>query len=152
MLANSADEPGSPSEDHPTKRRRLSDKLSPQKIALRDPKVQWSDIMKAADATAPRVGPVVLEKGDLIDAVKRLCPEHIVRRIVLCRGTDRMLGPNHPTIPGEAPWRKMVCIRRRFEDVVVEPEWEQWERLSYRQLRRNCASARCNLTIFARPK
>ena len=83
MLANSADEPGSPSEDHPTKRRRLSDKLSPQKIALRDPKVQWSDVMKAADATAPRVGPVVLEKGDVIDAVKRLCPEHIVRRIVL---------------------------------------------------------------------
>ena len=43
-----------------------------------------------------------------------------------CRGTDRMLGLNHPTIPGEAPWRKMVCIRRRFEDVVVEPDWEQW--------------------------
>ena len=45
----------------------------------------------------------------------------------------------------------MVCIRRRFEDVVVEPEWETWERLSYRQLRRKCVSARCNLTIFARP-
>ena len=35
--------------------------------------------------------------------------------------------------------------------MVVEPEWETWERLSYRQLRRKCVSARCNLTIFARP-
>ena len=46
----------------------------------------------------------------------------------------------------------MICIRRRFEDVVVEPEWENWERLSYRQLRRQSTPARCNLTIFARPR
>ena len=140
-------------EDHPTKRRRLGQKSSPMQIVLRHPNVQWLDVMKAVDATAPRVGVhVVWDQGDILDAVRTLCPNHVVRHLVVCRGTDRMLGPNTRLIPGEAPWRKMVCIRRRFEDVVVEPEWENWERLSYRQLRRKSTAARCNITIFARPK
>lgn len=75
-------------EEHPTKRRRLGEKLSPLQIALRHVDVQWKDVMKAADATAPRVGPVVLDQGEPVDAVKRLCPEHIGRQVVLCRGTD----------------------------------------------------------------
>ena len=75
-----------------------------------------------------------------------------MQHAVLCRGTDRMLGPNKRLVPGEAPFRKMACIRRRFEDNFVENEWESWERLSYRKLRRNCAPARCNVTVFARPR
>ena len=138
--------------DHPTKRRRLGQKSSPMQITLRHPNVQWLDVMKAVDVKAPRVGVVVWEQGDILEAVRTLCPDHVVRHVVVCRGTDRMLGPNNRLIPGEAPWRKMICIRRRFEDVVVEPEWENWERLSYRQLRRQSAPARCNLTIFARPR
>ena len=138
--------------DHPTKRRRLGQKSSPMQITLRHPNVQWLDVMKAVDVKAPRVGVVVWEQGDILEAVRTLCPDHVVRHVVVCRGTDRMLGPNNRLIPGEAPWRKMICIRRRFEDVVVEPEWENWERLSYRQLRRQSTPARCNLTIFARPR
>eukprot|EP00435_Cladocopium_sp_Y103_P055151 s532_g18.t1 len=121
-------------------------------IALRDPNVQWSDVMKAVDATAPRVGPLVIEQGDLLEAVRKLCPEHTVRHVVVCRGTDRMLGPNTQVVPGEAPLRKMICIRRRFEDISEEPQWERWEQLSNRQLRRNCTAARCNLTVVARPR
>ena len=150
ILANDECEFGP--EDHPTKRRRLGQKSSPMQITLRHPNVQWLDVMKAVDAAAPRVGVVVWEQGDILEAVRTLCPNHVVRHVVVCRGTDRMLGPNTRMIPGEAPWRKMICIRRRFEDVVVEPDWENWERLSYRQLRRQSTPARCNLTIFARPK
>ena len=46
----------------------------------------------------------------------------------------------------------MACIRRRFEDNFVENDWESWERLSYRKLRRNCTPARCSVTVFARPR
>ena len=150
VLANEVSEFGP--EDHPTKRRRLGQKSSPMQIVLRHPNVQWLDVMKAVDVAAPRVGVVVWEQGEILEAVRTLCPNHVVRHVVVCRGTDRMLGPNTRLIPGEAPWRRMICIRRRFEDVVVEPEWENWERLSYRQLRRKSTAARCNITIFARPK
>lgn len=51
--------------------------------------------------------------------------------------------------PGIVPLGKFVGIRRLFEEVVVEPDWEPWERLSARQLRRSCAAAssRRGLTI-----
>jgi hypothetical protein len=55
---------------------------------------------------------------------------------------------------GEAPVRKMICIRRRHEDLHVEEEWEPWEKLTQKGLRRKCVPARVNLTIYAqvRPK
>ena len=145
-----ADEEGE--DDHPTKRRRVDQKRSPWQITLRDPNLSWSHILMAADAIAPRVGVSVIETGDLLEAVQTLCPNHIVRHLVMCIGTDRMLGPNKRLSPGEAPFRRMICIRRRFEDHETETEWEPWERLSFRKLRRNCTPARLNVTIFARPR
>ena len=151
ILVNEALDPEE-AENHPTKRRRLGEKSSPLQITLRSPSVTWENVMQAADLQAPRVGPMVLDAGDLLNAIQTLCPNHVVRHVVLCRGTDRMLGPNTRMIPGEAPWRRMICIRRNFEDLWLEPEWEKWERLSHRQLRRNTTPARCSVTIFARPR
>lgn len=61
-----------------------------------------------------------------------------------------MVGPNLRLAPGDAPLHKFVGIRRRFEDVVVEDQWEPWEKLTARQMRRPCSPSRCGLTIFAR--
>lgn len=65
-----------------------------------------------------------------------------------------MLGPNAPTVPGEAPWRKTVCTRRRLEDIVVEPEWENWETvvLPSAEKKLHICQMQCNLTVFARPR
>ena len=46
----------------------------------------------------------------------------------------------------------MICIRRRYETIEVEDEWEPWERLSYLKRRRKCTPARVNLTIFAKSR
>ena len=137
-------------EDHPTKRRRLDMKASPLQIALRH-EPNWEDIMKLANTLAKRVGVSIIENGPLLEAVKRKCPQHDIRHVVLCRGTDRLLGPNKPMYPGEATLRKFVCIRRRHEDIVEEP-WEPWERLSARQLRRKGTPARIGVTIFGKTK
>ena len=145
-----ADEDGE--DDHPTKRRRVDQKRIPWQIALRDPNLTWSHVLIAADAVAPRVGVKVIETGELMEAAQTLCPNHIIQHLVLCRGTDRMVGPNKRLSPGEAPFRRMICIRRRFEDHETETEWEPWERLSFRKLRRNCTPARLNVTIYARPR
>ena len=102
-----------------------------------------------ADRMAKRVGTMVVENGPIIDQIQEMCPDHLVKHIVMCRGTDRYLGPNKSMIEGEAPVRKMICIRRHHEDLHVDEEWEPWERLTFKGLRRKGVPARVNLTVFA---
>ena len=84
--------------------------------------------------------------------VQRLCPDHEVKHLVLCRGTDRYSGPTKALSPGHAPLRRRICIRRKHEDLVIDPEWEAWERLTFKGLRRKGTPARVSLSIFASPK
>ena len=112
----------------------------------------WEEIMQVADEDAFRVGLKIVSEGALLEAIRLKCPDQIVHHLVLCRGMDRMVGPNVRIAEGLAPLRKFACIRRRFEDVIVEDHWEPWEKLSARKMRRKCAPARCGLTIFARSR
>ena len=57
-------------EEHPTKKRRLFQKLSPVEIARRFADVNWQTVMQTADSMAPRVGPVVIEEGDIVQWFK----------------------------------------------------------------------------------
>ena len=136
-------------DNHPTKRRRLGSKKSPSEIAQMFPSIDWSTALRLADAIAPRVGLKVIEEGQLIDVIQALCPQHLIKHIVLCRGTDRYIGPSKTMHPGDAPLRKRACIRRRFEDIQIDSEWEPWERLSQRGLRRKGVAARVSINIFA---
>ena len=136
-------------EDHPTKRRRLGSKKSPSEIAQMFPSVNWSTALRLADSMAPRVGLKVIETGQLIDVIQALCPRHCIQHVVLCRGTDRYIGPSKTMHPGQAPLRTRACIRRRFEDIQVDEEWEPWERLSLRGLRRKGIPARVSINVFA---
>ena len=139
-------------EEHPTKRRRLGQKMSAEEINRRFTSVTWQTVMDEADRVAPRVGIVIQENNELCEQVQKLCPKHEIQHLVLCRGTDRYVGPNKSLQPGVAPFRRRICIRRRMEDIVVDPEWEQWERLTFKGLRRKGVAARVSLTIFAKLK
>ena len=135
--------------EHPTKKRRLGSKMSTAAIEARFPSVSWESIMKEADRMARRVGTLVVDEGPIIQQIQSMCSEHIVKHIVLCRGIDRHVGPNKDMPKGTAPVRRMICIRRKHEDIHVESEWEPWERLTLKGLRRKCVPARVSLTIFA---
>ena len=80
-------------DQHPTKKRRLGQKSSPQQIAERFQRVSWQVVMQEADKVAPRVGIKVLEQGALIALVKRMCPQHDVQHVVLCRVLIDVLVP-----------------------------------------------------------
>lgn len=138
--------------EHPTKHRRLDQKSNHTQIQLLTEDPSWENIMKAVDIEAPRVGIKVIQEGYLHQAVQRKCRDQRIHHLVLCRGMDRMVGPNLRLAPGDAPLRKFVGIRRRFEDIPVEEQWEPWEKLTARQTRRPCPPSRCGrgLTIFAR--
>eukprot|EP00435_Cladocopium_sp_Y103_P014229 s1308_g3.t1 len=134
--------------EHPTKRRRLGQKMSPTEIDQHFP--SWDTVMQEADRVAPRAGVLVMEHGNLIHMVQRMRPNHDVQHVVLCRGTDRCVGPNKSLQRHEDPVRKRVCIRRHHETVEAEEEWEPWERLTQKGLRRKATPARVSLTVFAR--
>ena len=135
--------------EHPTKKRRLGEKTSAATIERMFPNISWQTTLSLADRTAPRVGAMVIEDGDLMNMVQKLCPKHIVKHLVLCRGTDRYTGPSKRVHQGEAPLRLRTCIRRRFEDIQVDEEWESWERLTFKGLRRKGTPARVSMTVFA---
>ena len=139
-------------EEHPTKRRRLGKKANQQEIESMFPSVNWQTALQIADRTAPRVGIQIVETGKLMEVISKLCPQHHVNHLVVCRGTDRYVGPSCRIDKGCAPVRRRICIRRRFEDIQVDDEWEPWERLSYNALRRKGIAARVSVTIFARPR
>ena len=139
-------------EEHPTKRRRLSQKLSPAAIEESFPDVNWQTVMEKVNRDTPRVGTKVIENGPIIEMIQKMCPNHVIQHIVVCRGMDRYIGPCQPTPKGKAPLRRFICIRRRTEDIVVDPEWEPWEHLSLAKLRRKCTPARVGLTIFAQAR
>ena len=106
--------------------------------------------MDEADRIAPRVGVLMQENIDLRNQVQQLCPQHEIQHLVLCRGTDGYVRPNKSLQPWVAPFRRRICIRRHMEDFVVDPEWEQWERLTFKGLRRKRVAARVCLTMFAK--
>ena len=138
--------------EHPTKRRRLGTKLGPAAIEQCFPDVNWQTVMTQVDRIAPRVGTMVIDKGNLIDLISKMCPAHEVKHIVLCRGMDRYVGPNCSIPKGSAPLWRMISFQRRTNELYVDEEWEPWEHLSYRGLRRKCVSSRIGLTIFATTK
>ncbi len=145
IYANEAD-------SHPTKRRRLSKKANSVEIEQMFPCVNWQTALHIADRTAPRVGIQIIDTGHLFQSVQKLCPNHDIHHLVVSRGTDRLVGPSCQIAKGKAPVRKRGCIRRRFEDIHVEDEWEPWEKLSVKALRRGGVAARVSVTIFASPK
>ena len=146
-----AQEEGNVSPDeHPTKKRRLLSKLSPSEIARK--LVSWQTVMAFADRTALRVGTQIVDPGELDELVQKMCPQHNVHHVVLCGGTDRYTGQIQKLFPGSAPLRRRICISRRHEDVVVDEEWEPWEKLTFKGLRRKGVAARVSLMIFASAK
>ena len=140
------------STDHPTKRRRLGQKLSPGQIEQHFPSVNWQTVMMLADRKAPRVGKLTIEDGELFQQVQQMCPQQEIKHLVVCRGMNRYIGPCKVTPKGMAPIRRFVCLERTTNHLNVEDEWEPWERLSLRALRRACPPSRVGLTIFAAPK
>ena len=152
MLVSRLESPKMSTEDHPTKKRRLAQKTDAETIAKKFPSVNWQTVMKLADSTARRVGTMVIDNGPLLEQVQEMCPQHEIKHLVLCRGTDRYVGPNKTMYPGDAPLRRMICIRRKVEGLYVDEEWEAWERLTYKGLRRKAVAARLSLTMFARPR
>ena len=98
---------------------------------------------------APRVGKVVLERGELFEELQMLFPEYRIRVVELCKGTDRLRRPPVRLIPEEAPWRLSLGLHRHQLEPVDLGPWMQWQDLSNRQLCSKSPPLRLLISVFA---
>ena len=128
---------------------RGSDQMVPSEpVTAADPIKQ---ILERAMQEAPRVGKLVLERGALFDLIQQTYPDHVIRVVELCKGTDRFRKPPIQLVPLEAPLRMTLGIHRQSLEPLSET-WVNWEKQSNRQMRIKSQPARLLVTVFARDK
>eukprot|EP00435_Cladocopium_sp_Y103_P033655 s328_g8.t1 len=111
-----------------------------------------SHVLKQALNIAPRVGKLVLEGGELFDSLQAAFPERHLRVVELCKGTDRYRKPPVRLMSQEAPWRLTTGIHRHSLEPLPDGTWENWEKMSNRQMCSKAPPARLLVTLFGRDK
>ena len=114
-----------------------------------DAKQIHQELLELGLKIAPKVGKVVIERGDLFERVQQAYPTYRVRVIELCKGTDRFRKPPVRLARHEAPWRLSLGLQRHDMQSTENGSWMQWENLSNRQLCAKSPPMRLMLTVFA---
>ena len=96
----------------------------------------------------PRVGRMEVMDHKVMSMLQQVFPDKQVHRVIACRGTERTIEPPHAMHAQEAPYRRMLMMRRDGT-VQYEKHWERWTELSKRQLKRPSHACRINITVFA---
>ena len=99
----------------------------------------------------PRVGKREITNPTILTMLQNIFPDKSLHRVMACRGTDRTMAPPVGMHPQEAPFRRMLIMKRTGE-TQYETYWERWPELAKRQLIRPSHSCRINVTVFARDK
>ena len=149
------DDPLLTTDEHPTKRRRMTVKGNPSTdaSAVADPAERshkLAGVLTEFDRVVPRVGKICVTEGPLMQLVQNMFPQHQIVAIDACRGINRKRQCPVRIPKNEAPLRKELGKRRGDLSNFEEPEWEAWEQLSQRQLIRATTPSRLLLTLFAR--
>ena len=98
---------------------------------------------------SPRVGKVEVQESHIISQVQALMEDKKIRRIIVCRGTNRTIGPPSDLTHGEVPYRRNIFTERNAGKNKANETWESWEDLSKRRLIRASHPCRPNMTVFA---
>ena len=130
------------------KRRRIDGKTTEGELA-QSRKTELERLITVIKPRIPRVGKTEIKDPDLINQFQKIFPEKIIRRIMVCKGSDRTLAPPKDIVKNEAPYRIAAIVSRTDESVRVETDWEFWQELSNRQVVRPSHPARINITLFA---
>jgi hypothetical protein len=107
--------------------------------------------IQAISEKLPRVGKIEFWDPQIISLLQQVFPEKHVHAVMACRGTERTMEPPKNLHAQEAPFRRMLMLRRDGQ-VQYEKHWEKWSELSKRQLIRPSHACRVNVTVFARER
>ena len=138
--------------DTPAKRRKLTEKQPPTS-AYRELEQQdkVASLLQSALQEAPRIGKRVFHSGSIIESLQQLHAEYHIKCIELCKGTDRFRVPPPGVQSQTAGYRLSIGIHCNTSGHFCE-NWEEWSKLSRRQLVRQSPPARMLLTAFAQKK
>ena len=128
-----------------SKRRKILSKQTPP-----TQKEIWEKIFQKINGLTPRVGKRMINDSEILQWLGEVWPEKDVQFVIVCRGTDRALGPIQACAKGEAPYRRSAFIHRSTGNIMTEDNWEFWETLSQRQISRSSHPSKLNMTVFAR--
>lgn len=85
----------------------------------------WEKIFQDVNTIAPRVGKKIVSDPEIIRSLQTIWDDKEIRFLVICRGTDRALGPNQSVVPGEVPYRRCAFIHRSTGTIHTEDHWER---------------------------
>ena len=105
--------------------------------------------VQAVNEELPRAGKREIHNNQTITMLQQVFPDKKIFRVMACRGTERTMAPPKGMHALEAPFRKMLMLRRDGE-IQHEKHWERWADLSKRQLTRPSHACRVNITVFAK--
>ena len=108
----------------------------------------WSGIFRQLDTKVPRVGKRVFTEGEEIAEVQRGVPGMKVRRVEVCRGTERFRVPDVKVDRTEIPLRVTVVKDRHTGRAEVLGPVEKWTQLPKGQQTRKGKPAKVSITIF----
>ena len=131
------------------KRRRIEGKTPESECVQSSRQDLLKELVEKIKPLLPRVGKRSLEQPEILQAFQDLFPEKTIKRIQVCKGSDRTLPPPTDLMSQEAPYRKAIILSRQNDGVKVEKDWEMWKDLSQRQIIRPAHPARVNITMFA---
>eukprot|EP00435_Cladocopium_sp_Y103_P001047 s2611_g1.t1 len=132
------------------KRRRLGMKSHPEAI-FAPPVAQHTveDVVKFIEGQTPRVGKQVFQTGPVVDRIQAMFPDMHVKVVEACRGVDRKRELPIPAPPHMIPYRKTLGRKRQDQTVYCDDDWEKWDKLSKRQIRRAGIPSKIAITVFA---
>jgi len=135
------------------KRRRLGTKSRPEDFFVPDDQQKLlAETIKLIEGQTPRVGKQVFQHGEVIVQVQALFPEMHVKVVESCRGVDRKRELPIPAPAHLIPFRRTFGKDRKEQKIYCESEWERWDKLSKRQIRRAGIPSKIAITVFASPK
>jgi len=105
--------------------------------------------IQAVSEVLPRVGKKEVHEPQIMSMLQQIFPDKHIRTAIACRGTERTMEPPKTLHAQEAPYRRMLMLRRDG-GIRYEKNWEKWTELSKRQLIRPSHACRVNVTVFAK--
>ena len=111
----------------------------------------WQEIFRELGTMAPRVGTVTVEMSDPVAARIQWClPEMHVRRIEVCRGTERFRVPPADVDTSDWTLRQTILMHRETGRIETLGKPERWKELSRARQVRKSSPARLCLTVFGK--
>eukprot|EP00435_Cladocopium_sp_Y103_P032729 s2065_g8.t1 len=107
--------------------------------------------LQLATQYAPKVGKRYISQGAVFQHAQQIFDGFQLHGVELCKGADRMRPPPTDLSSQKWPLRFTLGIKRDGSGYYADDQWEEWGRLTRKNLIRKGVPSRLMVTLFARP-